>query len=268
LNRRIKTLIVDDEPLARDALRVLLREDPDIEIIGECRDGSEAVTMMREQSPELVFLDIQMPNLDGFEVLARTGLERSPVVVFVTAHNRYALRAFEAHALDYLLKPFDHERFNAALVRAKRQVQLQDFGDVSRQLLRLLEDLRGEQKGGKQEHRQGGKHLERLAIKAHGKILLMKVAEVDWIEAAGDYVRLHAGARSYLLRETMSDLTAKLNPAKFLRIHRSTIVNIDRMKDIQPLFKGDHVVTLQDGTKLKLSRSCRDKLRDVLGQSI
>jgi len=269
LKQQIKALIVDDEPLARDALRVLLVDDPDIKIVGEGRNGREAVTMIREHAPDLVFLDVQMPYADGFQVLEQLDTAHLPVIVFVTAYDEYALRAFESHALDYLLKPFDHERFDNTLQRAKRQIQLQSLGDTSRRLIALLEELNGARA---EAHGRAEplviKYQERLAIKSKGRIFFLKVEDIDWIEATGDYMRLHVGERSYLLRETMNDLAAKLDPEKFPRIHRSTIVNIERVRDIQPLFKGEHAVTLKDGTQLKLSRGYRNELQSILGHSL
>jgi len=265
----IRVLIVDDEPLARDALRVLIGADPDISIIAECGNGKEAIKVIREQSPDLVFLDVQMPDLDGFKVIEQVGSGQMPVTVFVTAFEQHALRAFAAHALDYILKPFDHERFDEALQRAKRHVMRQKFYNQSHQLLALLGDLHGEQKDQdevEQSPPPKTKFLERLVIKSGGRIFFLKVDEIDWIEADGDYMRLHVGSKSHLLRETMNDLNAKLDPEKFLRVHRSTIINVERIKDIQPLFKGEHLLTLQDGRRLKISRGYRDKLQALLDQ--
>lgn len=270
MKQTIRVLIVDDEPLARDAIRVLLEAAPDIAVIAECRDGREAVRAIREQSPDIVFLDVQMPDLDGFKVIEQVGAEQMPVTVFVTAFDQHALRAFDAHALDYILKPFDHERFYNALQRAKSHVLRQKFYDHSHQLLALLGDLHGAPKSdaGAEEKEQPPetKYFERLVIRSGGRIIFLRVDEIDWIEADGDYMRPHAGSKSHLLRETMSDLAAKLDPEKFLRIHRSSIVNVERVKDIQPFFKGEHVLTLIDGTRLKMSRSYRDKLQVLLGQ--
>lgn len=271
MKQTIRALIVDDEPLARDAIRVLLEAAPDIAIIAECRDGKEAVKAIHEQAPDLVFLDVQMPDLDGFEVIEQVGAEQMPVTVFVTAFDQHALRAFAAHALDYILKPFDHERFYNALERAKSHVLRRKFYDQSHQLLALLGDLHGAQEDmGKEEKAPPpkAKYLERLVIKSGGRIFFLRVDEIDWIEADGDYMRLHAGSKSHLLRETMNDLAAKLDPEKFLRIHRSSIVNVERVKDIQPFFKGEHVLTLKDGTRLRMSRSYRDKLQVLLGHKL
>lgn len=268
MKQTIRALIVDDESLARDAVRVLLADDADVTIVAECRNGKEAVRAIREQAPDLIFLDVQMPDLDGFQVIERVGAGQMPVTVFITAYDEYALRAFAAHALDYLLKPFDHDRFYDALQRAKSHVLRQKFYEQSHRLLALLGDLHGAQEEQGEETKARAfksKFLERLVIKSAGRIFFLKVDEIDWIEAAGDYMSLHVGGKSHLLRETMNDLEAKLNPEKFLRIHRSSIVNIERVKDIQPLFKGEYVLTLKDGKQLKVSRSYRDRLQALLG---
>ncbi len=252
----VRTLIVDDEPLARQRLRGLLGRDPEIEVIGECGDGQEAVAAVREHRPDLVFLDVQMPVLDGLGVLEALGPENVPVVVFVTAYDRYAVRAFEVHALDYLLKPFDRDRFDKALERAKAEVQRARTDDASERVLALLEELKG-----------GPKPAERLVIKSADRVFLVRTEDVDWIEAAGNYVRIHVGKEAHLLRETMNALETRLDPARFLRIHRSTIVNIERIRELQPLFHGDYVVILQDGTQLTLTRGYRQKLPELFGNT-
>lgn len=254
---RIRALIVDDEPLARERIRTLLTGEPEIEVVGECGDGHKAVAAIRRHAPDLLFLDVQMPELDGFGVLQELGAQHLPVVVFVTAYDKYALRAFEVHALDYLLKPFDRERFHKALTRARAQIQQQKSGQVSERILALLADLKG-----------APKHLERLVIKSGGRVFFLRTEEIGWIEAAGNYVRLHAGGEEHLLRETMSKLEEQLDPGKFLRIHRSTIVNLERIQELQPAFHGDYVVLLRDGTRLTLSRSYRDKLQEILGKPL
>lgn len=253
---RISILIVDDEPLARERIRTLVCSDPEIEIAGECANGRAAVAAIERQAPQLVFLDVQMPDLDGFGVLEAVGPERMPVTIFVTAYDRYALRAFEVHALDYLLKPFDRERFETALARAKKQIRRHDE-DLHERLLALLEDLK-----------PGSKYLQRLVIKSGGRIFFLRAEEIDWIEASGNYVRLHVGKESHLLRETMNGIEARLDPARFVRVHRSTMVNLDRIKEVHPWFRGDHVIILRDGTRLTLSRSCWEKLEARLGRSL
>jgi two-component system LytT family response regulator len=253
----IRTLVVDDEPLARQRLRTLLGPDPDLELIGECGDGRQAVTAVQQLKPDLMFLDVEMPALDGFEVLHALAGVALPVVVFVTAHDRYALRAFEAHALDYLLKPFDKERFAQALMRAKNQVRLGQAAGIEDRLRSLLQTV--------EERRP---LPERLVVKSAGRVSFVRVAEVDWIEAAGNYVRLHLGKEEHLLRESLGGLEARLDPRRFVRIHRSTIVNIDRIRELRPTFHGDYQVVLKDGAELTLSRSCRDKLQKSLGNAL
>jgi two-component system LytT family response regulator len=253
----IRTLIVDDEPLARQRLRDLLEAEPDIELVGECADGGEAVAAIGERKPDLVFLDVQMPVLDGFGVLEALAAERLPVVVFVTAHDRYALRAFDVRALDYLLKPFDRDRFAKALERARAQVRQDQSADVSQRLLALLEDVKGTRKP-----------LDRLVIKSGGRVSFVRTDEIDWIEAAGNYVKIHVQEEAHLLRETIGGLEARLESERFLRIHRSIIVNIDRIRELQPGFHGDQVVILRDGTELPLSRGYRDKLQERFGEGL
>jgi two-component system LytT family response regulator len=253
---QIRTLIVDDEPLARERIRALLADEPNVEMVGECANGREAVLAVQEQKPDLIFLDVQMPELDGFAVLEKIGAEKMPAVIFVTAYDQYALRAFEVHALDYLLKPFDRERFQKALRRARQQIQQAANGDLNQRLLALLEDLRAEKSW-----------LERLVIKSGGRVFFLKADEIDWIEAAGNYVRLHVERESHLLRETIKNLESQLDPNKFLRISRSTIVRIDRIKELQPWFHGEHAIILHDGTQLTSSRTYREKLDALLGKS-
>ena len=253
---KIKTIIVDDEPLARRNLRVLLERDPQIEILDECRNGREAVKAINTLSPDLIFLDIQMPEMDGFDVLARVGPEHIQAIIFVTAFDQYALKAFDVHALDYLLKPFDDERFARALERAKSQIAAREINQLSERLLALLEERETERKGLKPEER----YLTRLMIKASSRMMLLKVDEIDFIEADGNYAKLHAGRKTHLLREKMNDLEGRLDPAKFVRIHRSVIVNLERIKEMHPHFNGDYVVVLEDGRQLRLSRTRREQL--------
>lgn len=261
----IKTLIVDDEPLSRERLRTLLESQPDVEIVGECSDGRQALAAMRSAQPDLLFLDVQMPDLDGFGLLqampATNDGGHSPVVVFVTAYDQYALRAFEVNALDYLLKPFDEERFLHALERARKQVHLAGIGqpDSDEHATlghRFLSSVRDAQ--------TRAKPVVRLVIRSGGRVFFLRTEEIDWVEAASNYVRIHAGTDSHLLRETMNGIEARLDPDKFLRIHRSTIVNIERVAELQPWFHGDYAVMLRDGTRLTLSRGHRDKLRQFL----
>ena len=253
---KIRTVIVDDEPLARRGIRAQLKEEKDIEIISECRNGKEAVEAIETQSPDLVFLDVQMPELDGFGVLDAIGVERMPAVIFVTAYDRYALRAFEVHALDYLLKPFDDERFARAIQRVRRQIERQSIDDLSRRLQGLLDDMQ-----------TARKHVERLVVKSAGRIFFLSVGEIDWIEAADNYVRLHTGRESHLLRETMNSLEKKLDPDQFVRVHRSRIVNIRKIKELQPLFRGEYDITLRDGTRLESGRGYRERIQKLFNGS-
>ena len=252
----IRTLIVDDEPLARERLRKLLQAEPEIELIGECANGREALEAIRKDSPDLLFLDVQMPELDGFGMLAALKTDKLPLVVFVTAYDKFALKAFEVHAVDYLLKPFDRERFKAALERAMTRLKKEQSGELNQKLSALLADLK-----------PAPKAPDRLAVKTEGRVLFVKLDEIDWIEAADNYVSLHVGGESHLLRETMTALETKLAPEKFLRISRSAIVNVERIKELQPMFHGEYVVILRTGSKLTLSRSYRDKLQQLLGKA-
>ncbi len=261
MNKRIKTLIVDDEPLARERIRMLLESDESIEIAGEFGDGASAVTGIQTGRPDLLFLDVQMPEVDGFEVLSALDADQVPVTIFVTAYDQYAIRAFDVCAVDYLLKPFDRSRFLKALGRARKQIELNAStagaqSDLSTRLLGLLEQARPDT------------YLQRFVIKSGGRVSFVKVDEVDWVEAAGNYVRLHAGRETHMLRETMSALEQELDPRKFVRIHRGTAVNVERIKELRPLFHGDHEVTLADGVRLTLSRSYLKNLERALGRSL
>ena len=252
---KIRTVIVDDEPLARERIRSLLENEPDVEIVGECRDGDEAVETVRKETPDLVFLDVQIPERNGFEVIETLGADRAPVIVFVTAYDQYALQAFEVHAVDYLLKPFDEERFHKALDRAREALRRPRGTEVSERLLSLLKDLK-----------QPAAYLDRLVVKSAGRLFFLRTEEVDWIESAGNYVCLHVGPESHLLRETMNGVEERLDPARFVRIHRTAIVNIDLVKELQPLFHGEYQVVLRDGTQLTLSRGYRERLQEVIGR--
>lgn len=249
----VSVLIVDDEPLARDGVRLHLELESDFEVVGEAGSGEEAVALIQDLSPDLVFLDVQMPGIDGFGVIEAIGAEQMPVTIFVTAYDQFALKAFDAHALDYLLKPFDAERFRAAVARAREQLRARRLGDVEGQLAALLGELRGRRE-----------YLERIVVRSGGRILILRVEDIDWLEAASNYVRIHASGRQYLLRETMSNLEARLDPARFVRIHRSTMVRLDRIRELEPLFQGDYVLILEDGTRLTSSRGYRDRLQAML----
>jgi two-component system LytT family response regulator len=252
---KIRTLIVDDEPLGRERIRALLAGDSEIEIAGECADGKRAIGAIEQMRPDLVFLDVQMPEVDGFGVVEAVAGETMPAIIFVTAYDRYAVQAFEVHALDYLLKSFDRERFQAALQRAKEEIRRSRAGVINERLAGLLEDLQAKRK-----------YLTRLVVKTAGRIVFLRVEEIDWVEAADNYVKVHAGRETYLIRETLQSLAGRLDPAKFLRIHRSTVVNLDRISELRPIFHGDYQVKLTDGTELTLSRNYREKLLEPLGQ--
>jgi len=246
---KARTLIVDDEQLARERLRQLLADQPEIELVGECVDGREAVAAIKKESPDLIFLDIQIPELDGFAVLEAINAEPMPVIVFVTAHDKFALRAFEVHAVDYLLKPFDRERFESALRRALDQVKHRGDAARSEAQAAMLTEMPAP-----------AKPVERLAIKSGGRIIVVKTADIAWIQSAHNYVEIHEDKQSHLLRETISAIETRLPPDKFVRISRTVIVNVDRVKEMEPLFHGEYAVTLQNGQRLTLSRRYRHKL--------
>jgi two-component system LytT family response regulator len=255
--RKIKTLIADDEPLARERLAGLLAGEPDIEVVAQSRDGEEAIAAIQDHSPDLAFLDVQMPHLSGFDVIEAIGSDRMPLVIFVTAYDQHALKAFQVRALDYLLKPFDRERFADALQRARKQIEREDTGDLGRRLMALVKDLRKDQP-----------RSDRLVVKSGGRLFFLRTDEIDWIEAAGNYVRLHVGTSSHLLRETMNAIEGRLDPEKFFRIHRSRIVNMERIQELQPWLNGEYAVLLRTGTRLTLSRGYREKLQERLGKGI
>lgn len=254
----IRALIVDDEPPARAILREMLKDHPEVEVIGECANGQEAVKALAMQTPDLMFLDIQMPEMDGFALLEALGEERMPTVIFVTAYDRYAVRAFEVAAVDYLLKPFNHTRLAQALQRAKHHLHNHDSADRSRQVIELLHQINAR-----------AEYLERFVIKNNGRTLLIPADEVDWIEADGNYLLLHVGQTSHLQRQTLQSMEQRLNPRKFLRIHRSAIVNLDRIQELQTHVNGeDQIVILKDGAQLSLSRRFKEKVSQALGASI
>ncbi|MEW6731906.1 MAG: LytTR family DNA-binding domain-containing protein [Acidobacteriota bacterium] len=254
---KIRVLIIDDEPLAREGVRMRLLEDPEIEIVGECADGREAVSAILTKEPQLIFLDVQMPVLDGFAVLKTIGIANLPVVIFVTAYDEYAVQAFEVHALDYLLKPIDRERFLQALIRAKSQIRNRQLAQLNDRLQAFINDLQSERK-----------YVERLAIKSTSRIFFLDVSEIRWIEAADNYVNLHSGRESYLLHMTMSRLETILDPAEFIRVHRSAIVNFRWVKELHPLFHGEYKIILKDGSDLTSGRSYQARLQKLLENSI
>lgn len=249
---KIRTLIVDDEPLARERIRTLLRDEADIQIVGECADGPAAVKALEQESPDLAFLDIQMPGLDGFGVLRAIAKERMPVVIFATAYDQHALKAFEAHALDYLLKPFKPVRFQQAVQRAREQLAQRQAGAISQGLLELL--------GQTQPKRE---FVSRLALRDGERTVFVKSGQVEYAESAGNYVVLHLAKENHVLRETLTALEEKLDPKQFVRVNRATLVNVEQIKELQPLFKGDHVVVLHNGKKFTLTRGVRE-LQELL----
>ena len=259
----LRVVVVDDEPLARSGMCGLLARDPELTVVAQCADGAEAVAAIAGLKPDLVLLDVQMPEMDGFEVLREVGPARMPVVVFVTAFDRFALRAFDVAAVDYLLKPFDDERFDLAIARAKHAVRNAEAGELGRRLMRLVE-RQGEPAPSAEATAEPARHATRLVVKSAGRTVFVRVEDVDWIEADDYYAKLHVGEKTHLLRETMGSLEARLEPTRFFRVHRSAIVNLDRVREVQFLFGGEHVVILHDGTKLKLSRSRLEKLEAML----
>ena len=251
----MRALIVDDEPLARKALLRMLNPDPSVLVIGECDDGGSAVAAIRQMQPDLVFLDVQMPEMDGFRVVETIGAEHMPVTIFVTAFDRYAIRAFDANAVDYLLKPFAADRLARAVARARERCRGRHDKHTAMQLFSLLGS------------RYASDYAQRMAVAIGGKIVFVAVADIDWIEADGNYARLHAGRRVYDVRETLQALMEKLDPREFLRIHRSTIVNVLRVREVRPWFQGSHLVVLQNGEELRMSRYQRHAVERLLGMS-
>jgi two-component system, LytTR family, response regulator len=254
---RIRVLIADDELLARKFIRRMLKQDPDVEIVAECSNGAEAVALIRKGKPDLVFLDVQMPEMNGFAVLDAVKLDHLPEIIFTTAYEAYAVRAFELHALDYLLKPFDQVRFKAALRYAKERFHSQQDEAKHLQIGTLLESIRAQQQ-----------YLDRIIIRANGRITFLQTREIDWLEADDKYVHLHTGKGTRMVRQTLSAMEEQLDPKKFVRVHRSAMVNTDRIKELQPLFNGEHSLILDNGTRLTLSRKYKQKLFELLGKPL
>ena len=248
-----KTLIVDDEPLAREGLRMWLASDQDISAIHEARDGRQAVAAIRKVRPDLVFLDVQMPEMDGFSVAREIGVQM-PAVVFVTAHDQHAIQAFEINAIDYLLKPVTKDRFDQALERAKVRMRMRPGEEGNRQIIGLLETIVSPLR-----------HVKRLAVRSGGKTVFVDVKDVDWIEAAENYVQLHCGKAGHLLHVPMNTLEKSLDPEMFLRVHRSVIVNVSRIKEMQPGVHGEYVITLENGTRVRSGRTFSEKLKGLMG---
>lgn len=254
---KIRALIVDDEPVARERVRRLLSREADIEIVGEAGDGFQAVEMIRSSRPDLLFLDVQMPGCDGFRVLENLQPEETPIVVFLTAFDQYAVRAFETAALDYILKPFDEERFAKALARARialAQISLAQSRDDSQLSIGEVETVASSELGA------GQKYLERIIIRSGGRVLFRRADEIDWIEAEGNYVRLHSGESAFLMRETITSLEAQLDPAKFARVHRSAIVQIGKIREAAITLSGSYKLLLENGEQIVMSRRFRRRL--------
>ena len=249
-----RVLIVDDEPLARKRIRRMLDGESDMSVVAECVDGPSAVSAINELNPDLVFLDVQMPEMNGLEVIRAVGPGRLPALVFVTAYDAYALQAFEAEALDYLLKPFDSLRFRESLQRARRHLEGQDRDRLNEQIRELANHFGAEPK-----------YLQRLAVRMEDRMLLLNVPEIDWMEAAGNYVCVHAGKQSHIVRDSLSHFESSLDPGQFARIHRSTLVNLSRIRELRPHWHGDYKVILHSGQVLDLSRRYREALIEKLG---
>jgi two-component system LytT family response regulator len=253
-----RVIIVDDEELARRGIRTRLQRSGDVEIVAECSNGREAIEAIGRASPDLVFLDVQMPGKTGFDVVEAIGWDAFPHVIFVTAHDRYALRAFEVNALDYLLKPIDDERFDIAFKRARESLTRDRDSDFGRRLAAVIGDATPGRDG------LAASRPDRIVVRSGGRVVFVKISEIDWVEAAGDYVTLHVGKKSWLLRETISEIERKLEPNGFTRIHRSTVVNLERVGEMRALDNGEYRVLLRDGTELKLSRSYRHALQRLI----
>lgn len=269
----IRVLVVDDEPIARRRVRRLLRLEPDVDQVDEVGSGGEAIAAIRKERPDLVLLDVQMPDVDGFGVVDALGADQMPPTIFVTAYNEYAVRAFDVNAIDYLLKPYDPDRFRAAFQRARAHLERESSAEQGRKIRALLEEVLGEDRTtaaladrpaappNSAPPPPRARFLDRLMVKHDGRVFFLKVSDVDWFEASGNYVRVHTGKVSHLIRETMHHVESQLDPSMFVRIHRAVIVNIDRIRELQPWFAGDYVVILRDGRQLKLSRTYREHLQ-------
>ena len=258
----ISTLIVDDEPLGRDLVRHMLASHPDVRVVGECGDGEKALAALRRHRPRVVFLDIKMPRLDGITLLEQLDAAERPLVIFITAHDAYALRAFEQHAFDYLLKPFDQERFDQMITRVRlrlRQIEEARLGQSVRHLFDRATGSPAVEIAAKSK-------LERVVVRESGRVYFVDISTIEWLQASGNYVALHVtGGRTHLVHDTLSALEAKLDPTAFVRIHRSTMVRVDRIKELLPHFNGEYIVVLKDAVRLKLSRTYLESARAALG---
>jgi two-component system LytT family response regulator len=269
--KKIRTLVVDDEPLARDGVLAMLKNDPEIEVIGTCVDGQAALSAIRAQRPDLVFLDVQMPRRDGFAVLAELKPEERPAIIFVTAYDQYAIRAFEICAIDYLLKPFRDVRFAAALARAKAGIRQARESDMSRKMEQLMEYMReATGKGGavpaEGSAPTGGEPSDRVVLKTGNDLHFIRTADIIWVESQADFVKVHTTGAAQLVRETLQNLEQRIPAAKFLRIHRSSLVNLDHVKKVTPALYGDYTVLMSDNTVLRLSRKNRGKLKQLISR--
>ncbi len=256
----MRVIIVDDEPLARDRLRGMLQKETDVQIAAECGDGKDAVAAIRRENPDVVFLDIQMPEMDGFDVLGQLKGGVLPRIVFVTAYDEFAVKAFEVHALDYILKPFDRERLQKSLARVREELKAPAPSALVDKLNAMIESLSHPSAGA-----ADGRPVERIAVKLDGRVIFLRPGDIDWIEAQDNYVKLHVGREAHLVRDTLANFETRLDHRRFIRIARSTIVNIDRVREMQPMFHGEYVVILNDGSKLTMSRGYRDTLQQYLG---
>lgn len=256
---KIRTVVVEDEPVSRDRLLALLSEEQDVEVVGACADGRSAATAIASTTPDLVFLDIQLPEMDGLTLARAFEADARPAVVFVTAHDSYALPAFEIHALDYLLKPFSAQRFRSALAYAREHLAQRRATSIGRHILDLLPDAQTPP-----APTLSAPAGDRLVVKSSGRIYFVKIADIDWCEAAGNYIRVHVGTQAHLIRETMNRLESQLDPRLFVRVHRSTIVNVDHVQELRSSFNGEHVVVLRNGTRLAMSRGYREAIQERL----
>lgn len=252
--KKLRVVIADDEPLARQRIEDLLARDASVAVVGTASDGREAVDAIRRLVPDLIFLDVQMPQLTGFDVVREIGAERMPVTIFVTAFDQFALKAFEVAAIDYLVKPFDDERFAQALGRARKTIELQETERVARRLAMLV-----------REEEARPQYLDRIPVEMRGQLRVVAVSKIDYITASGPYAELHVGDRTYAVRERMQTLEEKLDPAVFFRVHRSAIVRLDRIDSMLRASGGDYAVRLKDGTELPLSRTRREQLEQLMG---
>ena len=257
----MRTIIADDEHLARKKLRLLLGSEPGVQVLAECRDGQQTIDAVNALKPDLLLIDIRMPDLDGFQVLGKIAPDEMPVVVFTTAYDQFAIRAFEAHALDYLLKPFDGERLHHAIERARTELLKRHNRDLTSRIL----DLVAKNANPKTESRQAE---DRMVIRTGGKVVFLDVKEIDWIEAAANYVKLNVGKDSYLMREGIGSISARLDPDRFVRIHRSVIVNVRKIKELQPCDSGEYIAVLKSGKELSCSRGYRTQLQRLIGKNL